>query len=336
MSETRRHQRRDRKRRRLRITLIAIGSVLALLIGTAAVYVAHIANTFDSTESIEKAFPEESTRPEVTVGDAAKSQNILLLGSDTRGSLESIDNASGQLSDTMMVAHISGDRKSIQIMSLMRDSWVEIPGKGTRKINAALSLGGVPLAVQTVESLIGVRIDHVAIVDFAGFEGMTNALGGVSLTNPIAFDSSHMKGRRFEQGPLSLNGKEALAFVRERYAFSDGDYQRVRNQQAFIKALVGKVLTAETLTNPVTISNLVGAVAPFMKVDKDFTSTYAASLGFELRDVRSDNMTFFTMPTLGTAMVGSQAIVRVNFDELENVKKHFREDTLLGYVPPKR
>ena len=299
-------------------------------------YVAHLANTFDSTESIPEAFPDDSLRPEETQGDAANSQNILLLGSDTRGELENIDNAGGQHSDTMMVAHISGDRKSIQIMSLMRDSWVEVPGKGERKINAALSLGGVPLAVQTVESLIGVRIDHVAIVDFSGFEGMTNALGGVQLDNPIAFEPYHLKGAYFNKGRINLDGEQALAFVRERYAFKDGDYQRVRNQQLFIKALVGEVMTAETLTNPVTVSNLVGAVAPFMKVDKEFTSAYAASLGFELRDVRGSDMTFFTMPTLGTGMVGSQSIVRVDFDALETVKKHFREDTLLGYTPKKK
>lgn len=325
---------RAKKRRRLKIVLLSILAVFVVIAGTVAVYAASLSQKFESSETLTEVFPDERNRPAPVKEEeeAAAAQNILLLGSDTRGKISgSLGSASGNRSDTMMVVHISADRQNMHVMSIMRDSWVTIPGHGEAKMNAALAYGGVPLVIQTVEGLINTRIDHVAIVDFTGFKGITDALGGVTVNNPIAFNSFHMKGHRFEQGPLALNGTQALAFVRERYAFQDGDYQRVRNQQAFIKAVMDKTLSRETLTNPVTISNLVGAIAPYMAVDEGLTSGYAAALGFELRDIRSDDVTFFTMPTLGTGNVRGQSIVRVDFDQLKIIQEHFRADTLTEY-----
>lgn len=318
-----------KKRHPLKIVLVSVAAILVVLVGAVGIYAASLSQKFESSETLTEVFPDEKLRPAPVEGEAAVAQNILLLGSDTRGAITgSLDSASGNRSDTMMVVHISADRKDIQVMSIMRDSWVTIPGRGEAKVNAALAYGGVPLVIQTVESLIDTRIDHVAIVDFAGFKGITDALGGVTVNNAIAFDR---QGEHFAQGPLNLNGTEALAFVRERYAFRDGDYQRVRNQQAFIKAVMDKTLSGETLTNPVTISNLVGAIAPYMAVDEGLNSAYAAGLGFELRDIRSDDVTFFTMPTLGTGNLNGQSIVKVDYEQLELIKGHFRADTLGQY-----
>ncbi|MCU1423811.1 MAG: Transcriptional attenuator, LytR family, partial [Microbacteriaceae bacterium] len=247
---------------------------------------------------------------------------------------DDIDDIGGTRSDSMMVVHISADRSSIHVMSIMRDSWVDIPGRGMDKMNAALAYGGVPLAVQTIEGLIGSRIDRVAIVDFEGFKGITDALGGVDIDNPVAFTSYHMPGKTFPLGPNTLDGDEALAFVRERYAFNDGDYQRVRNQQIYIKGVMREVLSAETLTNPVTINSLVASIAPFLTVDRDFTSAYAAGLGVELRNIRMEDVTFFTMPTVGTGMQGTQSVVNVDWDRVAVIKEHFRNDTLSQYQVP--
>jgi LCP family protein required for cell wall assembly len=322
------------KKRRLKIALATIGAILVVMVGAVGIYAATLSQKFESSETLTEVFPDETLRPapvEVEEEEAATAQNILLLGSDTRGRISgSLGSASGNRSDTMMVVHMSADRKNIHVMSIMRDSWVTIPGRGEAKMNAALAYGGVPLVVQTVEGLINARIDHVAVVDFTGFQGITDALGGVTVNNAIAFSR---KGEHFAQGPLNLNGTQALVFVRERYAFQDGDYQRVRNQQAFIRAVMDKTLTRETLTNPVTISNLVGAIAPYMAIDEGLTSAYAAGLGFELRDIRSDDVTFFTMPTLGTGNVSGQSIVRVDYEQLEIIKEHFRADTLAQYEP---
>ena len=329
------------KRRGWRIALIAVGAVVLLVAGVASAYALSLRNTFDSqTVKIPNVFPDEAARPTAAPADPASGQNtsgqnILLLGSDTRGVNDgSIADLSGQRSDSIMVVHVPANRKNIYVMSIMRDSWLEIPGRGEAKINAAMSYGGVPLAVQTIEGLLGVRIDHVAIVDFAGFKGITNALGGVDIENPIGFDSSFLRGHHFAEGTHRLNGVEALAFVQERYAFSDGDFQRARNQQAFIKAVLGQSLTTETLTNPAKISGLVGAVAPYLSVDDGLNSAYVAGLAVELRDVRVDDVTFFTLPTSGTGTSSDgQSIVVIDQDKLKDVQQGFQTDTLDAYQP---
>jgi len=310
--------------------------VVLLVGGAAGVYTWSLSRTFDGqTVKIPDVFPDEASRPPAGAGERTNGQNILLLGSDTRGAFDgSIADLTGQRSDTIMVVHVPANRKNIYVMSIMRDSWLEIPGHGEAKVNSAMSYGGVPLAVQTIEGLLGARIDHVAIVDFEGFKGVTNALGGVDIDNPIAFDSSHLKGHHFPEGVQIVNGTEALAFVRERYAFADGDFQRARNQQVFIKAVLGKTLSAETLTSPVKISGLIGAVAPYLAVDEGLNAIYAAGLGVELRDVRVDDVTFFTLPTTGTGTSpDGQSIVVIDQDKLKAVQRGFQTDTLDTYEP---
>ena len=325
------------RRKGWRIAIIAIGAIVLLVAGAAGVFAWSLSSTFNSqTTKLPDAFPsEESGRPAILEGEAAKSQNILLLGSDTTGENDgSIADLTGQRSDAIMVVHVPANRKNIYVMSILRDSWLDIPGEGEAKINAALSLGGVPLAVQTVEGLLGARIDHVAIIDFEGFKGVTDALGGVDIDNPIAFDSYHLKRHYFPEGAQRVNGAEALAFVRERYAFADGDFQRARNQQVFIKAVLGKTLSAETLTSPGKVSGLIGAVAPFLAVDDGLNAAYAAGIGVELRDVRVDDVTFFTLPTTGTGTSpDGQSIVIIDQDKLTGVQKAFQTDTLDEHQP---
>ena len=221
---------------------------MLLVAGGAGVFAWSFSSTFNSqTTKLPDAFPsEESGRPAILQGEAAKSQNILLLGSDTTGENDgSIADLTGQRSDAIVVVHVPANRKNIYVMSILRDSWLDIPGEGEAKINAALSLGGVPLAVQTVEGLRGARIDHVTIIDFENFKGVTDALDGGDIDNPIAFDSYHLEGHYFPEVAQRVNGAEALAFVRERYAFADGDFPRARNQQVFIRAVLGKTLSGD-------------------------------------------------------------------------------------------
>ncbi|TFD63133.1 LytR family transcriptional regulator [Cryobacterium suzukii] len=325
-----------------RSAILAVGLLIA---GAAGIYAWNLSRTFDTqTIKIPEAFPtDESSRPPVVLpvpeaeaeAEATKAQNILLLGSDTRGSnSKSIADLSGQRSDTIMVMHIPANRKNIYVMSILRDSWLDIPGHGQAKINAALSFGGVPLAVQTIEGLLGVRMDHVAIIDFQGFKDVTDALGGIDVDNPIGFASSSIRGHYFAPGIQSVNGAEALAFVRERYAFRDGDFQRARNQQQFIKALLSKSLSAETLMNPAKVSRLIGAVAPHLAVDEGLDSAYVAGLAVELRDVRVGDVTLFTMPTNGTGTSpDGQSIVNIDWTALTAVQQGFQTDTLDAYQP---
>ncbi|TFD37719.1 LytR family transcriptional regulator [Cryobacterium sp. TMT2-10] len=351
-----------RKRHPWRIALGALGTVLLVTVAAGGVYAFSLTRAFDSgTENISNAFPEEASRPQAgqaapgTAGVAAanapagpldpsavlggvpagQAQTILLLGSDTRGATgKDLAGIRGERSDTMMVVHVPADRKSLSVMSIMRDSWVEVPGHGQAKINAALSWGGVPLAVQTVENLLGTRIDHVAVVDFSGFEQATDALGGVDIDNPIAFDSYHFKGHHFDAGSQHLNGKEAVAFARERYAFQDGDFQRVRNQQLIISGLLTAAMHRSVFADPVKLSGLLKTLTPFLAVDDGLDSAYLTSLGWELRDVREPQVTFFTMPTDGTGTSSDgQSIVHVDWVGLAAVQKGLQTDTMRDYQP---
>lgn len=320
-----------------RNVLLGFAAAVLLLGLVAGSYVFNLMQSFNSgSTKIHNAFPEESTRPQKAEGNTA--MNILVLGSDSRGSSEAdveANTATDQRADTLMLVHVPADRKKTYAISLMRDLWIDIPGVGESKINAALAYGGVPLMVQTVESLLQQRIDHVAMIDFQGFKGLTDALGGVEVDVRIPFapSSGPKAGQVYDAGKQTLNGDEALAFVRERKAFSDGDYQRVRNQQAYLKAIIGKVIARETLTNPVTISNMVSAVSPFVSVDKDFDAAAIGSLALSMKDVRAQDTVMFTLPTLGTGTSpDGQSIVLADTTAIADVTAALAKDQVDAYV----
>ena len=326
-----------KKRKGLRNTLIVLGSLVVLLGIAAGIGYALLANSFNSIERVSIAQDPELKRPEVVTPEPGKKApvNILLLGSDSRESNNpnaSVDDLGNFRSDTIMVAQISPDRKNVTFMSIMRDNWVEIQGHGAAKINAAVAFGGVPLAVNTVENFIDARIDHVALVNFESFKGLTDALGGVTVNNSQAFTAKH-GGQTFAQGEITLNGDDALSFVRERYAFADGDYQRARNQQAYLKGVMKKLLSKETLTDANKISGTFEALSPYLTLDEGLTLPTAVGLGFDMRQLKSSGMTFFTSPTLGTGTSGDgQSIVIPDETALEGVRAAFRDGTINEYA----
>lgn len=315
--------------------LVLSGVVLALA-ALIAGYLISLAVAFETkTGTIQPAFPDSSTRP-VRTPAAEGAMNFLLIGSDARA--EGSGNGSGEeftdsRSDTMMLVHIPEDRQNIYVMSIMRDTWTEIPGHGMNKINAAVSLGGVPLVVQTVETMFDAPIDHVVIVDFEGFKGLTDALGGVSVDNPIAFQSEGTEGEFFEQGPIELDGDSALKFVRERKAFSDGDYQRVQNQQLFIKGIMSGLLSTETFTNPVKLSRVVNEISPYLTVDEDFGAATLGSLALGMWQIRSHDVVFFTLPNLGVGTSpDGQSIVVKDEEAIARIADALDQGTLGEYV----
>ena len=294
-----------RRRRRPVRTVFMVLLVLLLTVAlVAGGYLWSLARSFDSgTTTIENALPDNSPPKDPRAGT---SQNILLIGTDERD-----PGSEAARSDTMMLVHLPGDRSTAYVMSIMRDTWTDIPGYGEQKINAAMALGGVPLVVETVQTMFDAPIDHVAIVDFEGFKGLTDALGGVDVNNPVPFSSS-ISDDYFPAGVVSLDGDSALNYVRERYAFTDGDYQRVRNQQAFVSGLVSSALSRETLLNPVKISRSVSEISPYLSVDEGLDAAAAGQLAFSLRNVRGGNIEMFTLPTLGvgTSSDGQSIVVK--------------------------
>ncbi|SMY13057.1 LCP family protein [Brevibacterium jeotgali] len=254
-----------------------------------------------------------------------------MLGSDSRASgVDYTAGAHGNRSDTMMVMHLDGDRGGAQIMSIPRDLWVPIEGHGEGKINAAMSHGGLPLATQTVSDFIDAPIHHLAIIDFEGFQALTDSVGGVEVEAQQAFESN---GHSFSEGTNYLNGEEALSFVRARKNFSDGDLQRGRNQQAFLKGITDKIISADTLSNPTKIAGIVRDFSPYMTVDDSLSSSKIASMAYEMRNVRTGDLQFFSAPVGGASRSGDgQSILTVDEEAQSEIQDAFANDTVDDYA----
>jgi LCP family protein required for cell wall assembly len=301
------------RRRRGRIVLIVLG-VLALLAAGGVVagglYVRSVDGDISRIEAFDEVPQEARPAKEKVAGDA---MNFLMLGSDTRDP----NSTGGSRSDTIIVLHVPKDRSGAQLVSIPRDTWVHIPrskngqhGNTDAKINAAFAWGGAPLMVQTVEDYTKVRIDHVVMVDFAGFKEIVDALGGVEVDVEQSFTSKHSLNtnniRHFEKGPQTMDGATALDYARERYAFKDGDFARIRHQQQVIKAILSKASSGGILTNPARLNSFLRATADSVAVDDTLKLVSMAS---DLRHLRGENLTFYTSPTSGTGMKGSQSVV---------------------------
>lgn len=298
------------------------GLLILVLVATilAAGYGWHLTTSYNKAQKLSsaEAFPAQHERPSPIdqPGDTSKEPvNILLLGSDENFAPgQDAVLSRGSRSDTIMLMNISADRKSVNLLSIMRDNWVEIPGHGMNKINAAFSYGGPALTVASVEKLLDVRIDHIALIDLDGLKGITDAVGGVTVETP--------------RGEYSLNGEEALDFVRGR-SFPDGDYMRVHNQQLFLLALSNKILSSDVLLNPETIRNFITAAAPYVTVDENLSLSVLITLGLDLG--RDYVVNGFISPNLGIGVEDGQSVVYPDYAGLAEVSRHLREDTLQDY-----
>lgn len=282
--------------------------------------------------------PKAKPKPPAPPVDRLKGRpvNILLMGTDTRE-----DNAKAtagrvatdQRADALFLIHITADRKNVYGISVMRDLWAEIPGYGYSKINDGLAFGGVPLMRQTAGALFGQRIDHSILIDFGRFKGLVDALGGVKVNVTTPFTSTHDRRHTFKQGVQNLNGAQALEFVRERYAFSDGDYQRVRNQQTFLKALIAELMSPKTLTNPVTLRKTVGYLSSLVPVSTGLDQSAMAGLAYSLRNVRLQDAVFFSLPTagVGTSPDG-RSIVLQDSVALAQLRNYLTRDRVGQYI----
>jgi LCP family protein required for cell wall assembly len=317
-------------RRRKRLLIVALAVLLVLSGGglTAAwAYGRSLNGNLARTDAF--AGLSATARPTQAVTGA---MNILLLGSDSRNP----DNTTDSRTDTIMVLHLDADHQHAYVISIPRDTWVYVPasadhqhGDTMAKINSAYAWGGTPLTVQTVETFTGVHIDHVVLVDFAGFQQVTDALGGVDLNIEKTIKSIHPPYRTFTKGTQHLTGAQALDYVRQRYQFADGDLSRERHQREFLQALLDKAASGGTLANPAKLDAFLQAVTKSVTVDNDFD---LVNVALQLRDLRSSNLTFLASPTAGFGQQGGQSVVQADTAKAKALYQAVADDTVANYL----
>jgi LCP family protein required for cell wall assembly len=266
-----------------------------------------------------------------------KDQNILIVGNDDRetatdAELRQLGTArdGGSLNtDTMMIVHVPANGKKAALISLPRDSWVAIPGYGMGKLNSAYPdaftattgstdakrAAGGRLLIGTIQNLTGLTIDHFVQVDLLGFYRISIAIHGVQVNMCAAVKESN-SGIDLHQGINDVEGKQALAFVRQRYNFPDGngDLDRVQRQRYFLTAAFRKLTSAGTLLNPSKLQHLLTAVSSSLYLDEKINLT---DLAGQLEGLSANNIVGQTIPTDGFGNVNGQSIVVVTPSEVK-------------------
>ncbi len=261
------------------------------------------------------------------------SLNILLVGVDQAQAGKGFSEAltadewpvGAYRSDAIMVLHLDKGRRRAQLVSIPRDSYVPVEGAGTTKVNAAFSFGGPELLTATVEDLTQLRIDHIAVIDFEGFKGLTEVVDGVDVVVPeTVYDSK--RDKTWTAGEHHIEGEEALLYVRQRYGLLRGDFDRVQRQQNFLRAVMDKLAETSVLTDPVRVTRLAGQLSELLAVDAGLSNGDLRSLGFSTRGLRADNIRFVTVPNRGSATIDGASVVRLDLPAVRAMFAAIGED----------
>jgi LCP family protein required for cell wall assembly len=340
---------------RLRIAAVVASALVLVVTGTAWGLYRDVTAGITTTQAV--------------AGDGGD-QNILLVGVDSRTDaqgnplppevLRELNSGAdtGVLnSDTIILLHVPEGGGAAVAFSIPRDSYVDIPDYRRDKINAAYpavkaltaedmvrdgvhdrarietasSEAGRRALIAAVQDLTGVVVDHYAEINLLGFYNLTTAIGGVDvcLKNPV---DDQLSGAHFGAGPQTIQGRDALAFVRQRHGLPEGDLSRIRRQQAFLAAVADKVLAGGTLTDPGKLSGLVGVVQQSVVIDADWDL-----LGFarQAADVAGGNLEFLTIPTRGTENNSRGDVVLVDPGDVKDfVEKRSAELTAAAAPVP--
>ena len=285
----------------LSVSIVAISSISWLGLGQVSGQISRI-----------NVFGNLSDRPEKT----SQALNYLVVGSDSREGLSraqirklkvgSTAVAAGGRSDTMFLVHISKSRDSAFFVSLPRDTLVMVPAHKSQdgttdiperpgKLNAAFAFGGAPLLIQTIEKKTNLKIDHYIEINFAGFTGVVDALGGIEVCTKVAIDDpkSHLV---LSAGTHTLDGIEALKYVRTRDFDGRGDIGRMERQQQFVGAVLRKATSTGTLLNPIKLANFYNATISTVKMDEGVDKNDILTLAKQMRNLSSGKIRTLTVP----------------------------------------
>ncbi len=330
------------------ITSLSVGVVLISAISWLG-----LGQVSDAINRID-AFGSVNSRPD----KPNKALNYLLVGSDTRQGLTkeqlkllrvgSTKTAAGSRSDTMLIVHISKARDKATIISIPRDSLVTIPEHPSSldktriipaaqgKINAAFAFGGPSLLIQTIEDETGIRIDHYIEIGFAGFAGMVDALGGIEVCTKRDIDDpgSHLV---LPAGVHTLNGVEALKYVRTRDFDGMGDLGRMQRQQQFMSAVLRKVTSTGVLLNPIKLVNFFNAAIATVKTDSELNKSDLLTLAKQMKNLSSSNVRTLTIPlgNVSARVPGIGSVVTWDKELAPELFNRIREDLpLIDEVTP--
>ncbi|MBJ8101294.1 LCP family protein [Bacillus cereus group sp. N11] len=268
--------RRIKKKRRRKLFYFFI---FAFLFGSVGVY---ILNSYTSLMGMYSGFSREKSDLRTKDVEITKQPfTILIMGIEDYAT----DGQNGR-TDSLMFATVNPKTQRISLMSIPRDSRVPIVGKDKEdKVNAAHAYGGEQMAIKTVEGFLKVPVDHYIKIDFQGFKGIVDAVGGVTVDVPFDFwersDVDYYKKIQFKQGQQNLNGEEALAYVRMRKQDPNGDYGRAARQRQLLAAVAQKLNSASTVFK---IKDLTTVVGKYIKTDipiSDGLALYNKLSGFD-------------------------------------------------------
>lgn len=313
MSGSQRSVRHAAAPHRGRRVLVALGIAMALVVvvaGAGAAVVWHrLQGNITAKDVIRQLGPDRPTAPAPSPGQDQPAENILVMGSDTRAGDNSVygSGIQGARSDTVVLVHLSAGRTRADLVSIPRDSVVDIPecyldnGKTlppTRnRFNDAYSRGGPACSIRTVEQLTQIRVDHYVVVDFEGFSRMVDALGGVDVCVPKAVHDPKAK-LTLDAGRQHVDGTTALAYARARYTLGDGsDLGRIDRQQALMSSMVQRVQSAGVLLRPDRLLSFLDAATKSITTDPGLASlNELRKVAQSLQGLQSKDISFTTVP----------------------------------------
>lgn len=311
---------------------VALVLVLIVLASAGGFYLWFRAQVGASNERVDPEIIEalaESTSTTVggeTAPDRPNAVNIVLLGSDTRSS-----SGKGGRSDTIILVHVDPDEDFLSMLSIPRDLRVIVPGHGYQKINAAYAYGGPALLIRTIQSSVGVDLDHYVKVDFNAFKEITDALGGVYMDVDREYDDGKIQ---LDPGYQLLDGQNALRFCRTRHD-SNYDFGRMERQQRFLAAVREQAMGWNLAFK---LPSLVSAT--FSNVDTDLSANQIIELAHWAVGLDGERMTRITLvaPT-GTiagasyVLASEKKIARAVASFLAPPSKTFDYDSLEDWPP---
>ncbi|MBF8185807.1 LCP family protein [Nonomuraea sp. K274] len=293
-----------RRRRRWLRWVVAVTVAVVLLVGGVVVGVfARLSGNIKHEDVTAEDLG--ATRPPKVAGTA---MNILVVGSDQRdGKNAKYGRVAGERTDTIMLVHVSSERDNAMVVSFPRDSLVQLPTcRATRglpgqhahlgMINESFNSGGIACTWKTIESLTHIHIDHFVKIDFSGFKSMVNAVGGVEVCLPEAVNDKKAL-LHLPAGKQTLDGEQALGYVRARYSLGDGsDIGRIQRQQMFISSMVKKAMSGETLTDPARLYAILDAGTKAVTTDEGLSVGVMRDLATSLQGLDAGRIRFITTP----------------------------------------